>query len=194
MALLNHGLGDDQYESVVISGLAVLGFRDDGGWLNAEDYTTKYSGFIKMGRMLVVFRSYVEREAGYEMNRKVMNDVQARSRTEPMFDIVRRRVRKFMTLVSDKGRPTPMDWIYVTDIWNEDSIQHHSQRGHGMGRESDVVSRHPFQHGAVAGNGTWISRGDTSGFDGVDDVEDECRRRACSVGHPACPRHRDISP
>jgi len=29
-----------------------------------------------------------------------------------MFDIVRRRVRKFMTLVSDKGRPTPMDWIY----------------------------------------------------------------------------------
>jgi hypothetical protein len=62
--------------------------------------------------MLVVYRSYVEQEAGYKMNRKVMNDVQARSRTEPMFDIVQRRVRKFMTLVLDKGRPTPMDWIY----------------------------------------------------------------------------------
>jgi hypothetical protein len=112
IALLNHELGNNEYESVIISGLAVLGFRDDGGWLNAKDYTTKYSGFIKVARMLVVYRSYVEQEAGYEMNRKVMNDVQARSRTEPMFDIVRRRVRKFMTLVSDKGRPTPMDWIY----------------------------------------------------------------------------------
>src|SRR5450432_111109 len=32
-----------------------------------------------------------------------------------MFDIVRRRVRKFIMLVSDKGRPIPMDWIY--DCW-----------------------------------------------------------------------------
>ena len=48
MTLLNYKLGDDEYESVIISGLAVLGFQDDGGWLNAEDYTTKYSGFIKV--------------------------------------------------------------------------------------------------------------------------------------------------
>jgi RecQ family ATP-dependent DNA helicase len=112
MTLLNHELGDDEYESVIISGLAVLGFRDDGGWLNAEDYTTKYSGVIKIARMLVIYRSYVEREVGYEGNRQFWDDAQARSRTEPMFDIVRRRVRKFMTLVSDKGRPTPMDWIF----------------------------------------------------------------------------------
>jgi hypothetical protein len=112
MSLLNHELGDDEYESVIISGLAVMGFRDDGGWLNAEDYTTKYSGIIKIARMLVVYRSYMEREDGYKMNQRVMDDIQARSRIEPMFDIVRRRVCKFMTLVSDKGRPTPMDWIY----------------------------------------------------------------------------------
>ena len=109
MTLLNHELGDDEYESVIISGLAVLGFRDDGGWLNAEDYTTKYLGFIKVARMLVVYRLYMEREAGYEGNRQFWDDVQARSRTEPMFDIVRRRVRKFITLVLDKGRPTPID-------------------------------------------------------------------------------------
>jgi hypothetical protein len=46
-----------------------------------------------------------------------MDDVQARSRIEPMFDIVRRRVRRFMTLVSEKGRPTPMDWIYECRIY-----------------------------------------------------------------------------
>ena len=112
IALLNHELGNSEYESVIISRLAVLGFRDDGGWLNAEDYTTKYSGVIKIARMLVIYRSYIEREDGFQMNRKFMDNTQARSRTEPMFDIVRRRVRKFMTLVSDKGRPTPMDWIY----------------------------------------------------------------------------------
>ena len=112
MTLLNHELGDDEYESVIISGLAVLGFQDDGGWLNAEDYTTKYSGVIKVARMLVVYRSYIEREDGYERNREFWDDVQARSRTESMFNIVRRKVQKFMTLVSDKGQPTPMDWMY----------------------------------------------------------------------------------
>src|SRR5271170_4324576 len=113
MALSNHELGDDEYESVVISGLAVLGFRDDGGWLNAEDYTTKYSGFIKVARMLVIYQSYMEREVKYKENQKhCKNNEQAKSRTEPIFDIVRRRVRKFMTLVSEKGQPTPMDWIY----------------------------------------------------------------------------------
>jgi hypothetical protein len=29
-----------------------------------------------------------------------------------MFDIIRRRVRKYITLVSEKGRPTLIDWIY----------------------------------------------------------------------------------
>jgi hypothetical protein len=68
MTLLNHELSDDEYESVIISGLAVLGFWDDRGWLNAEDYTIKYSGFIKIARMLVIYRSYMEWEARYEMN------------------------------------------------------------------------------------------------------------------------------
>lgn len=55
MALLNYQLGDDEYESVIISGLAILGFYDDGGWLNTEDYTTKYLGVIKIARMLVIY-------------------------------------------------------------------------------------------------------------------------------------------
>ena len=47
------------------------------------------------------------------MNRKVIEDnVQAKLRIEPIFNIVRRRVRKFIILVLDKGRPTPIDWIY----------------------------------------------------------------------------------
>jgi hypothetical protein len=65
----------------------------------------------------------------------------------------------------------------VSDIWDEDSIQHNSQRSYGLGRELGVVSRHPFQHRVVARHDTWIGGRNTLGFDGVDDVEDECRGR-----------------
>ncbi|KFZ17490.1 hypothetical protein V501_01694, partial [Pseudogymnoascus sp. VKM F-4519 (FW-2642)] len=56
--LLNHPLQDNEYKSVIISGLAVLGIRDDDGWLNAEDYTSKYSAVAKLARMMVVHEGY----------------------------------------------------------------------------------------------------------------------------------------
>jgi hypothetical protein len=46
--MLNYELGNNEYESVIISGLAVLEFQDDRGWLNTEDYTTKHLGFTKV--------------------------------------------------------------------------------------------------------------------------------------------------
>jgi hypothetical protein len=48
ITLLNYKLGNNKYKSVIISRLAVLGFCDNRGWLNAKDYTTKYLGFIKV--------------------------------------------------------------------------------------------------------------------------------------------------
>jgi len=75
--------------------------------LNIEDYTIKYLGIIKVAQMLVVYRLYIEWEDGYKINQKVIdNNVQARSRIEPMFNIVQRRVQKFIILVLDKGRLT----------------------------------------------------------------------------------------
>lgn len=46
--LLGHLLQDNEYKSASISGLAVLGIRDDDGLLDAEDYTPKYSAVIKL--------------------------------------------------------------------------------------------------------------------------------------------------
>jgi len=46
--LLNHSIGANEYESAIISGLAVLGIREDGKWYDAEDYTTKYSAIHKL--------------------------------------------------------------------------------------------------------------------------------------------------
>ena len=54
MALLNQPLQDDEYKSVLISGMAVLGMREDDGWLDAEDYTPKYSAVIKLARLIVL--------------------------------------------------------------------------------------------------------------------------------------------
>jgi hypothetical protein len=46
--LLNYPLQDNEYQSVIISALAVMGIRDDNGWLDADDYTPKYSAIIKL--------------------------------------------------------------------------------------------------------------------------------------------------
>ena len=46
--LLNHPLQDNEYQNVIISGLAVMGIRDDDRWLDAKDYTPKYSAIIKL--------------------------------------------------------------------------------------------------------------------------------------------------
>jgi hypothetical protein len=41
-----------------------------------------------------------------------VEEKQIRDQTEGMFDIVRQKVQQYMTLVSDQGKPTPMDWIF----------------------------------------------------------------------------------
>lgn len=46
---------------MLISGLAVLGMRDDNRWLDAEDYTPKYSAVIKLARLIVVQEAYERR-------------------------------------------------------------------------------------------------------------------------------------
>jgi len=69
--LLNHSLQDNEYQNVMISGLAIIGIRDDDGWLDAEDYTPKYSAIIKLARLMVV-------QEGYERRQKAIQRLQER--------------------------------------------------------------------------------------------------------------------
>ena len=46
---------------MLISGLAMLGIREDDGWLDAEDYLPKYSAVIKLARLMVVQEAYKRR-------------------------------------------------------------------------------------------------------------------------------------
>ena len=54
IALFNQPLQDDEYKSGLISGLAMLGMREDDGQLDAEDYTPKYLAVIKLAQLMVV--------------------------------------------------------------------------------------------------------------------------------------------
>lgn len=60
--LLDHRLPGDAYESVIISGLSILGVREGGGWLEAIEYTTNYSAVVKLARALVVEQAYQTRQ------------------------------------------------------------------------------------------------------------------------------------
>jgi hypothetical protein len=52
--LLDHPLQDNEYQSAIISGLAVLMMKGDKGWHDAEDFTSKYSAVIKLAQLMVV--------------------------------------------------------------------------------------------------------------------------------------------
>lgn len=58
ITLLDYDLVDNEYQSVIISGLAVLGVREDKGQENPEDYTLKLLAIIKLARLMVVQMVY----------------------------------------------------------------------------------------------------------------------------------------
>jgi superfamily II DNA or RNA helicase len=100
-----------EYESIVISSLAVLGHgggAEDTSWLSAKVYTPILSGIIKITRMLVIMQSVVER------NREVEEVGRARARS--LFEIVRGKVHRFMTRIPPHPgvQTTVMDWILET--------------------------------------------------------------------------------
>lgn len=57
IALLDHALYKDIYDSVIVRFFAVLGIRKDGCFSEAVNYTTHLSAFIKIAQLLVIQRS-----------------------------------------------------------------------------------------------------------------------------------------
>ncbi|KAH7169652.1 uncharacterized protein B0J16DRAFT_245989, partial [Fusarium flagelliforme] len=116
IALLDHRLTAGEYRSAIISGLAVLGIRKDGGWMDVMDYTPMYSAVIKVARAMVVYQSFQERkgEVARLQQEKGLDEEEAEEEAPSMFRIVRDKVQRFMTVTSKEtyAEPTPMDWIY----------------------------------------------------------------------------------
>ncbi|KAF9768208.1 hypothetical protein IL306_014514 [Fusarium sp. DS 682] len=62
IGMLDHQFKQSHYDSIVLCALAIMGINEDGGWIEPTDYTPKYSGVIKVARMLVLYQSWHERE------------------------------------------------------------------------------------------------------------------------------------
>jgi hypothetical protein len=115
ISLLNHPLQDNEYKSAIISGLAILGMKDDGGWLNAEDYTPKYSAVIKLARLMVVQEAYEKKKEAMrrlQEDNNEITEVVAREQTVSYYHLIGKMVKRFMTMANGKRDPTPMQWIF----------------------------------------------------------------------------------
>ena len=115
ISLLNHPLQDNEYKSAIISGLAILGMKDDGGWLNAEDYTPKYSAVIKLARLMVVQEAYERKKEAMRQLQENDNEITeaiAREQTVSYYHLIGKMVKRFMTMANGKRDPTPMQWIF----------------------------------------------------------------------------------
>jgi hypothetical protein len=113
MAMFDHELKAGEYESGIISALAILGLNpDDGGWSTAMNYTPVLSAVVTITRGLVVYRAWLTHQnaiqAGVERG---MEEREARERAPSIFEEVKEMVQKFMTLTMFDGMPSPMDRI-----------------------------------------------------------------------------------
>jgi hypothetical protein len=112
LSLLDHVLGDNEYTSALISGMAVLGISAESGWLSPLVYTPKQSAVISTSRMLVLYRSTQLRQD--QINKLVAEgwgSDDAADIAPPHLEFVQDMAHRFMTLIEYNGKPTPMDSI-----------------------------------------------------------------------------------
>ncbi|OAA63274.1 hypothetical protein SPI_03437 [Niveomyces insectorum RCEF 264] len=88
LALLDHQLKGNEYDSVVVSALAAMMVRGDGGWEAAQSYHPH----ITEGRQ----HGLSERLAAEE--------------AEGVFELVQPMIKRFMASASETTQPSPMDW------------------------------------------------------------------------------------
>jgi hypothetical protein len=113
--LLDHPIGDNEYDSAIISGLAALGLREDNKWLDAEDYTPKYSAVVKLARLMVIKKACIDRQKSIQFHRsRGDNESVAKRKAGSIYRLVGKSVYKFTTMAHSGRNPTPMHWIYHT--------------------------------------------------------------------------------
>jgi hypothetical protein len=111
--LLNHPLQDNEYQNVIISGLAIMGIRDDDGWLDAEDYTPKYSAIIKLARLMVVQEGYERRQEAIQRLQERGSTIEdAKEEARSYYHFIRQLTHQFMTMSHSGRDPSPIDWIF----------------------------------------------------------------------------------
>jgi hypothetical protein len=77
VGMLDHQFKESHYDSIVLSALAIMGIAEDSGWVEPTEYTSKYSGVIKVARMLVLYQSWLEREEDVAKKMRTMGEDEA---------------------------------------------------------------------------------------------------------------------
>lgn len=116
IAMFDHELKDNEFESGIISGLAVLGIDSQtGDWKSALSYTPILSAIVAVARALVVYRAWQMRQHNvHNALERGSTEEEAKSEAPSVVEGVDRLVQRFMTLREFGGRISPMDRILRT--------------------------------------------------------------------------------
>lgn len=140
-ALVDHIYYETPYENVLVSGLAVIGIREDNGWVSVEDYTMRYSALIKIARIVVVARSIASLEK--EIAKRIQGgqkEEEALRWTESLYSHVRKKTDRFMI----KSVAGVMDWLLTTRTYGLKIIYTTPGDGH-IQWDGDKISYHRIQ-------------------------------------------------
>jgi hypothetical protein len=112
LSLLDQVVGDNEYTSALVSGMAVLGISAESGWLSPLRYTPKQSAIISTSRMLVLYKATrMRREHVAKLVAGHWGAEDAEAMAPPHLEFVQEMASRFMTLTEYNGKPTPMDYI-----------------------------------------------------------------------------------
>jgi hypothetical protein len=103
IALLDQALPDDEYQSALLSGVAVLGLKPDcrgGGWAPPHEFSPILSALITTSKALVLHCAYCERED------MLLKDSDT---APPVYELVKDMSERFMRLSDYSGRACPMN-------------------------------------------------------------------------------------
>lgn len=115
IVVFDHKLGDREFDSAILSGLAVLGAdSDNGGWMPAINYTPALAAIIRTMRAMVIRRAWCQwRQHISEQSAAGVPDDKAREEAPSVFDGVKAAVHQFMTLTVFGSQPTPLNTVYT---------------------------------------------------------------------------------
>jgi hypothetical protein len=112
LSLLDHVLGDSEYTSALISGMAVLGISAESGWLDLLVYTPKQSAVVTTSRMLVLYQStQMQQEQVDKLTAKGWGLEDAAGIAPPYLQFVQEIASHFITLTEYNGKLTLIDSI-----------------------------------------------------------------------------------
>ena len=119
IAMFDHQLKDNEFESAIISGLAVLGADgENGGWMPAINYTPILAAMITTMRAIVIRRAWRIRQD--EIKKQIENGMperHARQQARSVLATVKEDVHAFMTSMEFGGHPTPLNTIYIHKMY-----------------------------------------------------------------------------